>query len=69
MIDAVSGAIQAANSSGGWTLANSGNIAIGALTGAGQGLYLVYYLVVLDFGVLLELVHLLVLEVILQING
>jgi len=36
-IGGVTGAIQAANASGGWTLDNSGNIAIGALTGAVAG--------------------------------
>jgi len=36
-IGGVAGAIQAANSSGGWSWANAGNIAIGAVTGAVAG--------------------------------
>jgi RHS repeat-associated protein len=36
-IGGVAGAVQAANSGGGWTRANAGNIAMGALTGAVAG--------------------------------
>ncbi|MCK9609540.1 MAG: RHS repeat-associated core domain-containing protein, partial [Methylomonas sp.] len=36
-IGGVTGAIQAANAGGGWTIDNAGNIAIGALTGAVAG--------------------------------